>query len=272
MHKIHFHHKEPYRVFLSLLPTAQTFEETEQKNLQIKMNIPKEQLFTYVVSVYITVQLPQEIERIAKKYYFYSDPTDLERIIEYTNWLLRDCPFMKKWFQHRSLFSYLYKRISDHFEKHSSTSLYIQFETFVLFQFKIFHHQLIDIVGFAIDEMKREEEYQAFVQKLRSYVRKSTPKRSTLHIVQGDPFQFYSEDGIKLSRTYLRNEMKRAPLYLFGLDETEWNIAPVIALLPKQLYIYGVDEIDGKMMTLRSIFEERATFTSEKSFPFLIQK
>jgi len=68
---------------------------------------------------------------------------------------------------------------------------------------------------------------------------------------------------------YLIAKMHESPLYLFGLDVTELNIAPTLALLPKKLFIYGEDENDGKTTTLLTIFEERATFLPLKKFPFV---
>ncbi len=267
LHKIHTYNKDTYRLLTSLLsPSAIGLNQAKRHPSVITVKVAKEEFFAYIVSAYLTVELPLKIERIAREHYYYTDPIEIERIIEYTNCLLQDACYVKQWFKARSLFAYLYKNIHDHFMLHAPTSIYIQFETFVRFQFKTFHQQLIDIVGEAIDEMKREEEYQYFIEKLRRYIQHAPPKCRSLHIVQAEPFRFYTEYGTLLNRSFLRKKMAEAPLYLFGLDEHEWNLSPIIALLPEKLYIYGRNENEGKTVTLLSIFEERARFLSEDAF------
>lgn len=40
--------------------------------------------------------------------------------------------------------------------------------------------------------------------------------------------------------------MQEEPLYMVGLDEDEWNLAPLIAMCPETIYIYGDSPSDAK--------------------------
>lgn len=219
------------------------------------------------IKIYVIFRLRQKLEEIIRTVYFYSNKSEVERIIEWAHYLLYEKSFVKEQLNNRSLYDYLYVNLLEQYEKlHNVREIY--FDTVILFQFQQFHKRLIDIVGYAIDEIKREEEYQNYLQNMRNYVHARKVKRSLIHVVQREPFQFFNEYGSEIVTKDLILAMHDTPLYLFGLDETELNIAPTLALLPERLYIYGVNANEGKTLSLLTIFEERATFLPIHKFPF----
>src|SRR5690606_24972219 len=100
----------------------------------------------------------------------------------------------------------------------------IHYDSIVKFGLKEYRNEMIDYVGLSIDEYKREEEHQAFINSLRTYISQKDPGIPVIHILQGSSFSFYSEDGEVLSKMDLQTLMQKEPLYLFGLDETEMNL------------------------------------------------
>lgn len=55
---------------------------------------------------------------------------------------------------------------------------------------------------------------------------------------------------------------------MIGLDENEMNLAPLIALLPSNIFIYGDDSSEARTLSIINIFQERVTFCSLNKFPF----
>lgn len=144
----------------------------------------------------------------------------------------------------------------------------IHFDSVIKFQMKSFHNYLTNMVGLAIDEFKREEEYQNFIHSIREYINHRKPKHDEIHIVQSERFLFYNKKGHRYTEKELRAFMYKEPLYMIGLDENEMNLAPLIALLPSNIFIYGDDSSEARTLSIINIFQERVTFCSLNKFPF----
>lgn len=269
--KILFRSSEVLLYFKKLLINKNiVIKEIKQKEgytIDIK-DISKKQLSESFIRIYQTFYLQGQIDKVINEQYFYCTTEEALHINEWVHWLLQDSSFIKNQFYKTSLFDYLSSSLLLQFEKLPIINEYIDYDTFILFQLKSFHEQLIDVVGYAIDEIKREEEHQQFIQKVRNYISLHEPKCEKLHILQANPFQFYSQWGEKYSDTYLQTLMKKEPLYLFGLDESELNLSPILTLLPKQIIIYGTNPSEGKVITLINLYQERITFVHKNQFPF----
>ncbi|MDC3412605.1 putative sporulation protein YtxC [Aquibacillus sp. 3ASR75-11] len=144
----------------------------------------------------------------------------------------------------------------------------IYFDSIMKFRFKNFREELIEVVGLAIDEFKREEDYQSFVQSLREYVAKKKSKYKAIHVLQGTNFSFYNENGKLLSHMELKALMQHEPLYIVGLDSNEMNITPLLAMAPKEINIYGDDPSEPKTTTIMNIFQEKVKRKHSHQFPF----
>lgn len=268
---IYFRSYDEYTAFKRLIEhkTSIVKETVSQHGFIIQVKpLSNDELIHLFIQLYIMYRLQLDIQKIIRHDYYFTNETDVERIVEWTNWLLQERTFIDEQFNEQTLFNYLLRTLLNHLRHRSAFQTTINFDTFILFQFKTFQKKLIHIVGYAIDEMKREEEYQHFVQTARMYVQQQIPKTPFIHIVQGEVFQFYNQFGEKIPQATLVSQMRKMPLYLFGLDETELNIAPAISLLPDRIHIYGAEENEGKTVTLLNIFEERAQFYPTEYFPF----
>jgi len=242
-----------------------------RQNCVLHLNeLADEQLLRYFIDVYLMYRLESRIQAIVAETYYYTEQEDIDHIVAWTISLLEEESFNEQYFKKPSLEQYLYSLTSEQLRQLSPTRSHVYFDTFVLFQLKSFHEQLGDIVGYAIDEMKREEEHQHFLERARNFVQKQTPQTPLLHIINEGDFHFYNQFGKYIRPTTLSKRMQHAPLYLFGLDESELTVAPVLALMPRNIEIYGKEVNDSKIISLMKIFEERVQFYPLSQFPFAI--
>src|SRR5699024_1178246 len=92
---------------------------------------------------------------------------------------------------------------------------------------------LVTNIGLCFDEWKLEEAYHFFIDSVRLFIKNRQPITDMIHITQGNSFNFFKSNGEQYTRRELLNAMLNTPLGMIGLDENEWNLAPVIALFPK---------------------------------------
>lgn len=149
-----------------------------------------------------------------------------------------------------------------------TTSEKIHYDSIVNFRLQHFKVRLTDLIGLAIDEFKREEEYQSFIESLREYMLKKETSYSTVHLVQGNNFGYYKSDGRPFSTAELKMIVKKEPLYIVGLDEDELNLTPLLALAPKEIIIYGEHPSEAKTLAVINIFQEKVKFKSLDKFPY----
>lgn len=271
MVQIYFRSQDEYAYFKQLIAHKDIIlnEKKKQGGLTVHINhLPDEQLIQYFTKVYIRFHIQMQTKKIIHEKYFYTNEEDIDHIVEWTNWLLQEPSFIEKQFNKPSLFDYLLALLLNQFRQMPIVREYIYFDTFILFQLKSFHNELVDVVGYAIDEMKREEDYQHYIESVRYYITNRQPKCSIIHVLDGEDLQLYSSDGIKYTSQYLFKLMKKEPLYIIGLDEYEKTIAPIITLLPQIIYIYSDDPDEVNTSVILNVFQERAKSLSSKKFPF----
>lgn len=221
-----------------------------------------------MVDVFVTHRLSTMIKEITEEYYYYSDLDEIEKILDLTHWLLagEDEESVQVRNQKDDPMQLLYSLMVTNVKNTSP----IHFDSIINFRLKVFKDYLIHLVGLAIDEYKREEEHQEFVNMLREYIAKKEPSYNIVHILQGNSFSFYKANGKPFSRMELRMLMQREPLYIVGLDEDELNLAPLVAMSPKKIKIYGDHPSEPKTLTVINVFQERVDFEPSHKFPFPI--
>lgn len=221
------------------------------------------------VDVFMTLRLRAYVEQLLSEVYYFENETEVNRILDVSHWILfsddAESRILRKTFN-------VYEALYDQFLLMLQPGSNIHFDSIVQFRFSGIKELLIEHIGLAIEEYKREEEHQAYVQMLREYVTTLEIKTPEIHVVQGSTFQFFNEFGKELVRFELRTVMHEAPLYLVGLDVEEFNLSPLIALAPKRIYIYGDDPTDPKTVTIMNVFQERVTFCPMYRFPFMHEK
>ncbi|ENH97057.1 hypothetical protein J416_07672 [Gracilibacillus halophilus YIM-C55.5] len=217
--------------------------------------------------LYITHRETTTIRSILQKKYYFTNEAEIEKISTIARSLLeKDEYFYEDRIHQHELRDILVEIFLLHVEPPV-----IRFDSIIYFRLHHYLEQLTDMVGLAIDEFKREEEYQSFVHTLREFVLRKHPNEEVVHVVQGDIFQIYNDDGVLYHREKLNELLDQFPLFIFGLQENEWNIAPLIALAPNHIYMYGDDPSEPHTHTVMNIFQENLSFYPFAYFPFFQQ-
>lgn len=231
---------------------------------QLSLNVTMEKVAEAMVEVFKSHRLSDMIKGIITGVYYYSNEDEMERILEISRGIIEGEEEYKTINNKKEATQFLFTQFLASI-KDTGT---IHFDSIVNFRLKEFKDFMIHDVGLAIDEFKREEEHQEFVNMLREFTAKKQSKFNTIHIVQGHSFAFFSPDGKKMTKLELRQIMQDEPLYIVGLDDEEWNLSPLVAMSPKKIKIYGDDPSEPKTMTVINVFQERVDFKPFHQFPF----
>lgn len=215
-----------------------------------------------MVDVFIAFRLSTEIKKLIKGKYYYTNHEEIDEILGHTYWVLKEghAQFKNSTRPSQLLLSLFIENITN------VTS--IHYDSIVKFRMNLFKERLLDYIGLAIDEFKQEEEHQSFIEMLRSYILKKKSTFNEIHVIQGKNFSFYRSNGKRFSPLELRNLMYQEPLYIVGLDVNELNLAPLVAIAPQKIYIYGDNPSEPKTLTVINVFQERVYFESLSHFPF----
>lgn len=225
----------------------------------------KQDLILCFVEVYLSHRLNAMIKKISHDMYYYTDVDELERICQLTNRVIVDTYYTSRLFNESiTLKQYLTSLL----QSKVTNNRPINFDSLFTFGVKPFIEILKLAVGYGIDEMKREEEYQDFIQSTREFIMRRQTKIPELYIVQGEPFTFYKPCGKKYTDVELRTKMSKEPLYVLGLDGNEMNVSPILTLLPEKIYMYGDHPSEPKTLTIINLFQERVQFFPKTLFPF----
>lgn len=218
-----------------------------------------------MVDVFINHQLSNEIKKIIMENYYFKSNDEIDQILELTYVILKDGqrqPHKKNSTRPMPLLLSLF------IENMMNTET-VHYQSIIKFRINAFKEQLIECIGLAIDEFKLEEDHQEFVEVLRNYISNKKSTYHEVHVLQGSNFTFFRSNGKPFSTLELRNIMLQEPLYVVGLDINELNLAPLIAIAPKKIHIYGDDPSEPKTLTIINVFQERVVFEAYRQFPFL---
>ena len=217
-----------------------------------------------LVSIFTSFRLLNMIETIVRESYYFSEREEIRRILELAqDMLLQHDEHGLPIFKNKQLHNILQKVFIEQLQQTDS----FHYDSVVKFCLTPFKQRLVAEVGFVIDDFKREEEHQMIVQMIREYIADKDIVFETVHLLQGNNFHFYTAKGERLTKKQLEPLMARTPLYLFGLNFQEWNLAPLIALSPRHIYVYG-DLQEAKTLTLLNVFQERVIIRPKQEFPF----
>ncbi len=236
-----------------------------QLDYQVSNGDTAEAIAKSMTDVFILHRLTSMINGIIETYYYYTNTDEIERIMDITHWIFSGDDDDSQIVRNNKDPSQLLQSL---FTANIENTETIHFDSIVNFQLKVFKDQLIHYVGLAIDEIKREEDHQAFVDMLREYIAKREASYSTIHILQGNPFSFFKPNGKRFTKMEMRVLMQKEPLYIVGLDADELNLAPLIAMAPNKIKIYGDDPSEPKTLTVINVFQEKVEFEPYSRFPF----
>lgn len=219
-----------------------------------------------MADVFMLHRLKHAIIRTIREDYHFSEKEEIERIHDYAEWILTGEEKESRRLRNQVELREFLKGM---FAVSLKDVQAFHFDSIVNFRLKTFKRELVEWVGLAIDEFKREEDHQTFIDGLRAYILKKKPSIPVVHILQGSSFSFYQEDGSRMKRVDLRALLEREPLYIVGLHDNEFNLAPLVAMAPERLHIYGDDPSEPKTLTVINVFQEKVDFLPANKFPFI---
>ncbi|CEI83972.1 hypothetical protein J18TS1_00740 [Oceanobacillus oncorhynchi subsp. incaldanensis] len=270
MLELYFESDKEVTVFRNqLTPYKKQIRVHQQTNawssrLRLEGDLAEKEFIHVISSVMAEVFIEEHLSdiiigKITDNYYF-SDPDEINRIYDFSMWILFETDSDNQYLrEHVNTIKLLQDIFFRHLKEHKS----IHFSAILHFRLASFLEFVHECVGKAIEEFKREEDHQAFIDMLRHYIEKKDPCVDLVYIEQGENFIFYNDKGEVISKDMLRMWMFQAPLYALGLHENEFNLSPLIAMSPAKIKVYGNDPDDPKIMTITNIFQERVEFETE---------
>ncbi|HHY72758.1 MAG TPA: putative sporulation protein YtxC [Bacillus bacterium] len=158
------------------------------------------------------------------------------------------------------------KMIENSLRDFLTTSVSFSFEAFLQFRLKEYRIRLLQYIEAAIDEYKLEQEYQNFVENLRSYVYNKDSLMEIIHLVYEEDFRFFDRNLNEIGREQLTYLIDEQLIKIEDIDTDSLVIAPLISIAPRTVYLY-TDRLDhGLIQTIQNIFLERAELRSQEAF------
>lgn len=219
-----------------------------------------------LVIVYLTCRLQEKITDIAKSVYFYENPQPLKKIYNKTNLILQDDHYVKTIFPKEDS---LYEALFTLFKEQLYDMQEIYFDSFIIFSMTTMDEKLIQAVGFGIDEMKRDEVHEQFISNVKQFMRHRPDQTDSVYVLMKKEPLFFQATGMIYDQQQLIDKMKTTPLYLLQLDINETFISPLIALAPKNIYLYTERPIEARVYSLCRIFNRKIQVLSLEKFPFV---
>lgn len=142
-------------------------------------------------------------------------------------------------------------------------NVHFSFQSIKRFRLADYRACLQKYAELSIDEYKLEQEYQAFVDKLRRIIRAYKPLHRTIYVIDDVPFKLYDE-----RHRLIQNVQSVRSFYpllkQWGIESEPSILLTLIGLAPQNVKIYTDRPEHGMMKTLRHVFEERVHFVSKK--------
>ncbi|WP_017756074.1 putative sporulation protein YtxC [Calidifontibacillus oryziterrae] len=147
-----------------------------------------------------------------------------------------------------------------------TSSVSFSFESFLQFRLKEYRYRLLKYIEAAIDEYKLEQEYQNFIENLRTYLYNKEPLMDTIHLVYDGTFCFFDKNKNELCSEQLTHIIDEQLLKIEDIDVDSEVLAPLISIAPRKVFIY-TDHLDhGFIQTIQNVFLERVAILAKQAF------
>ncbi|MBO8156441.1 MAG: hypothetical protein H0Z32_08285 [Bacillaceae bacterium] len=223
----------------------------------------KELVARGIVHTFETYYFNDWFKNMVKEYYYFSDENEIEQILPFVRSILKEPGhYIPEKFQHQPC------HILRYVSSHIYSGEVFHFNRF-LHESKEKHYQwLVELTGYAIEEWKRESEYQEFIHCLRNEVRKHESRCEKVIVYSDYRFTYYNSNGVPYTRQEIQELQNKEPLYLFGYQTIDPNLSPLLALKPKRIQIYTDRPEDPMVQKVVSIFQERVQVLPGEKFPY----
>ncbi len=140
--------------------------------------------------------------------------------------------------------------------------LSFSFDSFLKFRLKEYQKFLFTYMAMAIDEYKLEQDYQNFIQNLRSFLDKKQATINTLHVVYEEQAFFFDEQLKLIHEDKIASVVKQSGYFFEHTPIEPTLLQPLLTLAPNEVYVYADEDQTGLLYTLQNIFQERLTIRS----------
>ncbi|UOQ46185.1 putative sporulation protein YtxC [Halobacillus salinarum] len=220
-----------------------------------------EDTVTALVELFRERKLLGWLEGVLRYSYYYTDPQEIQRILEVAQEYDPSPPEGHSW-------PPLFEEVSQNIDQMLQETYSVEFDHLCVHVLKAVHQTLIDYTGKLIDEYKLEEAHQLMVDSWRQRVSLRDTGVQLLHIKDDSPFRYYHAEGNELREAETLLYMNQYPDSSIRDLPLDWDLTPALVHAPDQLIIYSDRQGVGKLELLVRIFEEKATWKPLKDFPF----
>lgn len=200
-------------------------------------------------------------DRLINHYYYY-DFNEIDTILAIAAQIL-----LTEQYKGVSFLTDLYVTYQSYFKLEDKKDLY-DYELTI----QQFYHQadwvIDEVVARAIDEKKQDESYQIFLQSLRDFVKERALGAICYLKQDADQLRIYQDGGKRYQNHELDQLIMSTPLHIYDFSYDDECLCPLLALNPKNLYIYSDAQTDPILTTLQNVFEERVIICPEHAFPY----
>lgn len=204
------------------------------------------------------------LEQISQVFYF-DDREEQEQILSIAKSILQgekpDLPGLDEMSERRQL-------VMDAFCGFITDGMTFDYESFIRFRLKAYKQCLQHYVEMAIDEYKLEQDYQSFVENLRTMLDQRHPLLETIHLVFKRQFALYDQRYKRVDETAVHAHLDPALKYRRGLDMEPSILVTLIGIAPRTLFLYTDDVDTGMIQTIQNVFQERVVICPARSCDF----
>lgn len=220
-----------------------------------------------LIHVFILFRLPKLARNILKENYYYENEDEINHIIPILQSIMKN-PLSYGTQTERKTVQQFYAILEENLKNES----YISFPSYFEQREWEFYPDLVDITGYAIDEWKREEDYQEYVHILRNYIKNKESKLNRLFITYDQDFQLYQDNGKHLSHQDLKTLLVNETLHFIDLFALDFQMSAIISIAPMEIHLFTNNPFDPKIVTLQNLYQENAFLYPIKKFPFVRKK
>ncbi|MGV3489160.1 MAG: putative sporulation protein YtxC [Tuberibacillus sp.] len=222
----------------------------------IEKEVSKKELIEVLTDFILETYQEKWLDQILTEEFFYAEEADREQILEIVRAIFAgEKPELPNVNQLPSRRKIVREAISDLIEEQAAFS----FQSLETFRLSSYYNCLIHYLEIAIDEYKLQQEYAAFIDKLRRIVKSYRPLRNIVYAVDRKPIRLYDEHFRPIENT---NSIRSfyPLLKQWGVEAEPSILLTLIGLAPLKVYVFTDRPDDGMMRTLQNVFEERVEF------------
>ncbi len=220
-----------------------------------------------LIHVFIFYRLPEIAKSILAKHYYYADKHEMDHIIPILQSIMKNPKHYGNQFEVQTTYTFYQM-----FERDVKKESFLNFNEYMSQHQEEYMSNLIDVTGYAIDEWKREEDYQEFIHSLRNFIKNKEPKMDTLLLMYDKELLFFKPNGRRVTYSEIKTIQHDERVHFIDVLSHDFPMSLIAAIAPREVVIYTNHISDPKIITLQNLFQEKAIIRPIDTFPFVGKK